>query len=67
VKALLETAIEAADVRPEIEAAMVSVDLGVEQITIGSVSLAPTPSMIPAIGAKTAETSRETMAIIDEC
>ncbi len=57
--------VEAADVRPEVEAALAELDLGQVQVDLATVSLAPTPSKIDPITTQMSQVSAGAVETID--
>lgn len=64
--AIEEVVVEAADVRPEVEAAIAELDLGQVQVDLATVSLAPTPSKIDPITTLMSQTSAGALQAIDD-
>jgi hypothetical protein len=60
-----QVAVEAADVRPEVEAALAELDLGQAQVDFATVSLAPTPSKIDPISTQMSQASAGAVETID--
>jgi hypothetical protein len=66
LEALEEVQIEGAEVRPEIEQALVELDATMGNVDLASVSLAPTPTKVDAISASMTETSAGVVQTIDD-
>ena len=60
-----QVVVAAAEVRPEVEAALAELNLGQAQVDFATVSLAPTPNKIDPISSQMSEVSAGVMATID--